>query len=85
MGMILAAEDKDENVEVVFPEGAEPGTPVVLAGDERENREYNRLKASRFFEIPLRAEDHIVKTGDTALTIMGEELKTAKIKNGEVG
>ena len=43
------------------------------------------LKASRFFEIPLRAEDHIVKTGDIALTINGEELKTATIKNGEVG
>jgi len=85
MGMILAAEDKDENVEVIFPEAAEPGTPVVLAGDTRENREYKRLKASRFFEIPLRAEDHIVKTGETALTVNGEELKTSTVKNGEVG
>jgi len=84
MGMILAAEDKDENVEVIFPEG-EPGTPVILSGDNRENPEYKRLKASRFFEIPLRADGHIVKTGDTALTVNGEELKTATIKNGEVG
>jgi methionyl-tRNA synthetase len=85
MGMILAAEDKDENVEVIFPEGADPGTPVVLADDKREKREYKKLKASRFFEIPLRAEDHVVKTGDTALTVNGEELKTTTIKNGEVG
>lgn len=85
MGMILAAEDKEENVEVIFPENCEPGTPVVLAGDKRENSEYKKLKASRFFEIPLRAEDFIVKTGETALTINGEELKTTTIKNGEVG
>ncbi|MBI9097717.1 MAG: methionine--tRNA ligase [Spirochaetaceae bacterium] len=85
LGMILAAEDKEGNVEVVFPGNAEPGTPVVLAGDDRETREYTRLKASRFFEIPLRAEDHVVKTGDTALTINGKELKTSAIKNGEVG
>ncbi|MBB6481651.1 methionine--tRNA ligase [Spirochaeta isovalerica] len=85
MGMILAAEDKDENVEVIFIEDAAPGTPVVLADDKREKREYTKLKASRFFEIPLRTEDFIVKTGGTALTVNGQELKTAKVKNGEVG
>jgi methionyl-tRNA synthetase len=85
MGMILAAEDNEKNVEVIFPENAEPGTPVVLAGDVRENREYKQLKAKRFFEIPLRAEDFVIKTGETALTIKGEDLKTSIIKNGEVG
>lgn len=85
MGMILAAEDKDENVEVIFIDDAEPGTPVVLADDKREKCEYSKLKASRFFEIPLRAEDFVVKTGGTALTVNGVELKTATVKNGEVG
>ncbi|MBN2659042.1 MAG: methionine--tRNA ligase [Spirochaetales bacterium] len=85
MGMILAAEDKDENVEVIFVDDAEPGTPVVLADDKRENREYANLKASRFFEIPLRTEDFVVRTGKTALTVNGKELKTTKVKDGEVG
>jgi len=85
MGMILAAEDKEENVEVIFPEEAEAGTPVILADDKRENPEYKKLKASRFFEIPLRTEDNIVKTGETALTYNGKELKTVKVTNGEVG
>ncbi len=85
MGMILAAEDKEGKVEVIFPEGCEPGSPVLLESDNREKREYKKLKASRFFEIPLRTEDNIVKTGDTALVVNSEQLKTVSVSNGEVG
>ncbi len=85
MGMILAAEDKEGKVEVIFPEGCEPGSPVLLESDNREKREYKKLKASRFFEIPLRTEDNIVKTGDTPLVVNGEQLKTVSVSNGEVG
>ncbi len=91
-GMLLAADDTPEGseergtVEVLFADWAEPGTRINLAGRPvlPENLP-PKLKANRFFEIPLRVRENTVLVGETALEVAGKVLTTTKVSNGTVG
>lgn len=84
-GMLLAA-DEGDIVEVLFVEGVEPGTRVVLDGDDSGKLETpSRIKIDKFFEIPIKVENKLVKVGETALNCGGIAVKTVKVSNGEVG
>ncbi len=85
-GMLLAAEDKDGNVEVVFLDDAKPGDRIVLEGEDFSNYPYpKRIKANAFFEIPLKTVNGTVTVGETALVCNGKPVKTTKVVDGEVG
>ncbi len=85
-GMLLAAEDKDKNVEVLFVDGVKPGSRVVLEGEDFKDYPYpKRIKADTFFEIPLKVVDNNVMVGNTKLICCGSPVKTSIVKNGEVG
>jgi len=89
-GMLLAADGPDGGgnkcVDVLFADHAEPGTRVVLEGDNPESYgETGSLKVDRFFEIPLRVEAGSVKVGQTALSVAGRPLKASKVTAGDVG
>ena len=84
-GMLLAADD-GSNVEVLFADDAEPGTRVVLEGDNPADLgDPARLKIDRFFEIPIKVKENQVIVGDTAMVCGTEPVKTGTVKNGEVG
>ncbi len=91
-GMLLAADDTPEGseergtVEVLFADWAEPGTRINLAGRPvlPENLP-PKLKANRFFEIPLRVRENTVLVGETALEVAGKVLTTTKVSDGTVG
>jgi methionyl-tRNA synthetase len=84
-GMLLAVEGND-SLEVLFVDNAEPGTPLLIKEAEPvEPRERKRITIDKFFEIPLRVEDHILKVGDTEIHVSGKPVRTNKVRNGEVG
>ncbi|QEN05392.1 methionine--tRNA ligase [Thiospirochaeta perfilievii] len=85
-GMLLAAEDKDKNVEVIFLDDAKPGERVVLDGENFDVYPYpKRIKIDTFFDIPLKVVDNIVMVGDTKLVCNGNPVLTKVVKNGDVG
>ncbi len=85
-GMLLAAEDKDKNVEVIFLDDVKPGERIVLTGEDFKVYPYpKRIKIDAFFDIPLKVVDGLVMVGDTVLQCNGVDVKTTKVKNGEVG
>lgn len=85
-GMLLAAEDKDKNVEVIFIDDAEPGDRIALQGEDFKVYPYpKRIKVDTFFDIPLRTVDGVVTVGNTPLECNGKVITTSIVKNGEVG
>jgi methionyl-tRNA synthetase len=87
-GMLLAAEQGEgeaEKVEVLFVD-AEPGTPVLLEGQEpKPSSEYTKLKIDHFFEIPLTVADNTVFVGENPLVCGGKPVRTRTISRGKVG
>ncbi len=84
-GMLLAADNK-EDMEVIFPSSGNPGDRVLLSGDNpNAPAPGKKIKIDRFFEIPIKVENHEVKVGATSLSIAGEIVKTSRVANGEVG
>ncbi len=83
-GMLLAAEDEDENLEVIMP-SAEPGDRVFLDGASPSDPPVKRVSIDRFFETPIHVEDGNVKVGETGLNLAGSSLKTTKVLTGKVG
>ncbi len=89
-GMLLAASAADadgkETVEVIFADDAEPGTRIVLEGDDAGSLpECARLKVDQFFDIPIRTENGEIMVGDKKLSTGSRILTTDAVKNGEVG
>lgn len=85
-GMLLAAEDKEKNVEVIFVDDAKPGDRVVLQGEDFKDYPYpKRIKATTFFDIPLKTVNGVVTVGDTPLVCNGNPVKTVNVSDGEVG
>lgn len=85
-GMLLAAENKEKVVEVLFLDNVEPGDRIVLEGEDFKEYPYpKRIKIDEFFDIPLKVEDGIVKVGSTPLVCNGQKVTTSVVKNGEVG
>ncbi|POR05429.1 methionine--tRNA ligase [Alkalispirochaeta sphaeroplastigenens] len=91
-GMLLAAssgEGDQEIVDVLFLEGVEPGSRVLLQGQERQaspEESLKRLKADDFFALPIRASGGTVFVGETPLVDAGgNPLKTLRVSDGAVG
>ncbi|SIP89537.1 methionyl-tRNA synthetase [Alkalispirochaeta americana] len=91
-GMLLAAssgEGDQEIVDVLFLEGVEPGSRILLQGQEQNaspQDSLKRLKVDDFFAIPLRAVDGAVLVGETPLVDAGgAPLKTSRLSHGSVG
>jgi len=84
-GMLLAADDDKGTVDVIFVPDAQPGDRVILDGAEVPEENRKKVKADKFFDIPIRTEGFVVKVGDKALTCNGQPLKSAKVASGEVG
>ena len=84
-GMLLAAETVDEKtMEVLFVDAA-PGTRVYLEGRTDVPAPEKKIKIDRFFEIPVKVENHRVKCGDTPLTLSGKPVAAEKVGEGTVG
>ncbi len=86
-GMLLAASVKNgesETVEVLDAGKAPSGTRVLVAGHEA-GAEPGEIDIDTFFSMPIRAAGGAVKVGDSALSVGGTALRTAKVVDGEVG
>ena len=90
-GMLLAASvpkpDGDETVEVLFVDDLAPGARLTLEGFAPNTPEQPlpRLKADRFFEIPINAKGGTVYIGDARLMAGDSPVTTKVVSDGEVG
>ena len=83
-GMLLAAEDDDENLEVIMPK-AQPGDRVFLTGGGSAPPPAKRINIERFFKTPIKVVNGEVKVGETPLVLAGAPVRTARVLNGKVG
>ena len=87
-GMLLAGdytEDGKECVEVLEAPWAEPGTKVVLEGSDENAVKKAEISADEFFSVMIEAKDGIVQVAGKKLLAKGQEIKTVKALNGEIG
>jgi methionyl-tRNA synthetase len=81
-GMLLAAEtDKKEIVEVISPD-CEIGESILL-GDSKPNND--EITIDEFFSVSLKVKDYTITFMDAPLTVGGNIIKVAKVKDGRVG
>lgn len=87
-GMLLAADYNDENgkecVELITAPWAEPGTKVVLDGDDVNAEKPSEIQADVFFQIEIKVCNRNVQIGGKNLTAAGKPLSTEKTVNGPV-
>ena len=87
-GMLLAADYNDENgkecVELITAPWAEPGTKVVLDGDDVNAEKPAEIQADTFFQIEIKVNNKTVQIGGKNLTAAGKALSTEKTVNGPV-
>lgn len=87
-GMLLAADYNDENgkecVELITAPWAEPGTKVVLEGDDVNAEKPAEIQADTFFQIEIKVNNKTVQIGGKNLTAAGKPLSTEKTVNGPV-
>lgn len=87
-GMLLAADYNDENgkecVELITAPWAEPGTKVVLEGDDVNAEKPAEIQADVFFQIEIKVCNKTVQIGGKNLTAAGKPLSTEKTVNGPV-
>ena len=87
-GMLLAADYNDENgkecVELITAPWAEPGTKVVLDGDDVNAEKPAEIQADTFFQIEIKVNNKNVQIGGKNLTAAGKPLSTEKTVNGPV-
>ena len=87
-GMLLAgdyAEDGKECVEVLEAPWAEPGTKVVLEGSDENAVKKAEISGDEFFSVMIEAKDGLVQVAGKKLLAKGQEIKTVKALNGEIG
>ncbi|MBI9105757.1 MAG: methionine--tRNA ligase [Spirochaetales bacterium] len=89
-GMLLAAEgpasDGKETCEVIFADGLVPGTRIHLDGDDpKKLTDCAKIKADKFFAVPMKTENGQVKVGETDLGAGSHKLTTLTVLNAEVG
>jgi methionyl-tRNA synthetase len=84
-GMLLAAEQGD-TVEVLFADHAQPGDPVLLAGDAEgaAGGEYPEIDIEEFASIPITVRDGQVQVGGADLVCRGVPLTASRVEQGEV-
>ena len=83
-GMLLAA-SKDDIVDVLFVEDAEPGARVNLDGVTETGEAAPKISIDAFFDIPITVAEHQVLVGTTPLVCGDEKIKSEKVDTGEVG
>ena len=87
-GMLLAADYNDENgkecVELITAPWAEPGTKVVLDGDDVNAEKPSEIQSDVFFQIEIKVCNRTVQIGGKNLTAAGKPLSTEKTVNGPV-
>lgn len=87
-GMLLAADYTDESgkecVELITAPWAEPGTKVVLEGDDVNAEKPAEIQADVFFQIEIKVCNKTVQIGGKNLTAAGKPLSTEKTVNGPV-
>ncbi len=87
-GMLLAGdytEDAKECVEVLEAPWAEPGTKVVLEGSDENAVKKAEISGDEFFSVMIEAKDGLVQVAGKKLLAKGQEIKTVKALNGEIG
>ncbi len=88
-GMLLAAQDKDApehtTCEVIFADDFKAGTILQPEGYEYEPLNPNYVKSAKFFEMPITAEDGVIKVGGKAIGADGKVIMSKKYLNGPVG
>ena len=88
-GMLLAASDPDAEehttCEVLFAPQFEVGTILQPEGFETPETTPSYVKANHFFDMPIFAEDGIVKIDGRAIGSEGKSLTSKKYLNGPVG
>ena len=89
-GMLLAAEGPvaggGETCEVIFADELEPGTRIYLEGDDPASLpECSRIKADKFFAVPMKTVEGNVLVGETAIGAGDVKLTTKTVLNAEVG
>ena len=84
-GMLLAADDK-ENVEVLFLEKTEPGSRIILEGDNIEDykNSLNLIDIDEFFSIPIKVMDNYAMIENKKLVCGNIPITTKKVKRGAV-
>ncbi len=89
-GMLLAV-SKDETIDVIFADHAQPGDRVLPSNDESskeaadEMAERDTIDIDTFFDMPLRAENYRIMVGNVPLKAAGKLLCSEKIADGQVG
>lgn len=87
-GMLLAAsteDDGEEQVEVLFVDGAEPGQKISVGNLLPPSDIKKRIKIDKFFSLPLIVKGNEVYAGESKLSISDKVLSTEKVVDGEVG
>ncbi len=88
-GMLLAASrsgpDGKELVEVLEAPWAEPGTRVVLEGQDPSSPAEPEIDADTFFSVPMLARDSTARIGGHHLVASGERFTLARVSEGEIG
>jgi methionyl-tRNA synthetase len=98
-GMLLAAsiknDDGSEVVEVLDGGDAPPGTQVKISGAAADGTaaggtaadgrvEKAEIDIDTFFTVPITVKDHTVLVDGKPLTLAGSEIKTLRVKDGDV-
>ncbi|NCN05145.1 MAG: methionine--tRNA ligase [Spirochaetales bacterium] len=89
-GMLLAASirgGEEEIVEVVEAPWAQPGTRIVIEGQDLLGMqpELAQIDIDTFFDIPLSTRGGIVEVGGVALVADGQKLTATRVTDGPVG
>ena len=87
-GMLLAADYKDADgkdcVELLTAPWAQPGTKVILEGDDINAEKPAEIQADTFFQIEIAVVNKTVQIGGKKLTADGKVLSTVFTENGGV-
>lgn len=87
-GMLLACDYKDSEgkdcVEVLEAPWAEPGTKIILEGQNNSETKPEKIQADNFFKIPIKVENYEVKINSISLTASGKKLTTKITKESDV-
>lgn len=88
-GMLLAGdykkEDGSDGVEVLECPWAEPGTPVILEGEDPTKAKAESINADTFFAVPITVQNKIVGIQGKKLVANGKEIVMQNVESGEVG
>lgn len=82
-GMLLAAENKEGMVEVLFPKSSKIGDKVVLIGKLQKPKQ--EITVDEFFKVKITVEKGKVLCEGNILATESEEIKTENIIDGIVG